>query len=436
MQNPLHVVTLTLSLVFEATFLQGQAFNDFSLAPHNYGSVEKTDQMSQLIKRSGQGQFDFGTEDGLPLLKKILAALDVPESSQILVFSRTSLQKELIGPDNPRAMYFNEDTHVAWMPEGKVEIISFDPHVGGIFFIEEADRKPDLPIRFTSQGGCFGCHGGAATNYLPGPLARSTYTSSAGQRLGQVRGHNRMGHQVPFPDRWGGYFVTGAPASLGHLGNAFATRESGTATVASVSDSMKTDLGDFFDTEKYLRPDSNVLPLLLFDHQIEAHNLIMECVYRWRHLEYETAKNGGVAPGDTRGKTEKAFEKLVRYLLFADEAPLPGSDFLVSAEYREEFRKSRKVDANELSLRDFDLKTRLFSHRLSYMIYARSFEDAPAGMRAEVYRRIWKILAPEAPPAGYEYFAPGEREKIFSILKATKTDLPEEWTGGSLVLSK
>lgn len=430
------VLTMTCLVVFAHTFLQGQAFNDFTLAPHLYGAAKKTDPMSRLMTRAASGEFDFGKEDGLPLLRKILTALDVPESSQILVFSRTSLQRELIEPGNPRAMYFNEETHVAWMPDGKVEIISFDPAVGGIFFIEEPDRAPDSPIRFTSQGGCFGCHGGAATNYLPGPLARSTYTSSEGKRLGQLRGHNRMGHQVPFPDRWGGYFVTGAPSSLGHLGNVFATREGGVFKTGPAAGPTRIDLGEFFDAKKYLRPDSNVLPLSLFDHQIEAHNLIMECAYRWRHLEYETVKNGGIVNPETREKTDRAFDKLVRYLLFADEASIAGADLIVSADYQNDFRKDRKMDENGLSLKDFDLKTHLFSHRLSYMVYAQPFASAPAGMRTEIYGRLWNILAPEKAPAGYEYFVPGERAKIVSILKATKSDLPDEWLGGKIALSK
>ena len=412
----------------------GQAFNDFDLEPHYYSTAEADDAMSRLIEEVRAGRHDFGDQTGLPLLKQLLDDLNVPESSQVLVFSQTSLQKEYISPKNPRALYFNEDTHVAWMPDGMVEIISFDPLTGGRFFIEEEQGKG--PINFTNRGNCFGCHAGAATNYLPGPLARSNLTSEEGRRLEAVRGHNRIGHAVPFEDRWGGYFVTGAPNVLKHLGNSFAVRESGEVKVKH-EDGGAGDAGGigairslshFFDGRKYPRDDSNILPLLLFDHQIEGHNLMMEALYRGRHADYEAAKNGGVTPKRTQEGTDKAFDRLVRYLLFADEAPLPpGAEFLVSEDYRRDFLRNRKMDNNKLSLKDLNLKTRIFEHRLSYLVYSRSFEEAPDSFKSGVYSRLWAILSPGKPPFGYEYFDSSEREKIIGILRSTKTDLPAEW---------
>lgn len=415
--------------------LRGQAFNDFTLAPHHYQSIEGRDAMSRLVARARAGEYDFGSESGLPLLRKLLADLNVPETSQVLVFSKTSLQKDLISPENPRALYFNEDTHVAWMPGGKVEIITFDPDAGGMFFIEEPVKEAPDRIAFTSPGGCFGCHAGAATNFLPGPLARSSYTSEDGRRLGAVRGHNRISHAVPFKDRWGGYFVTGAPDSSGHLGNGFAVRESGQVNVRkggspTGGNQALTSLAAFFDGKKYPRPDANVLPLLLFDHQIEAHNLIMEALYRARHAAYEAGKNGGEILQSTREGTDRAFDRLVRYLLFADEVPLSGDRFVVSEDFKRDFLKNRKTGSNGLSLKDLDLKSRLFSHRLSYMIYARSFEEAPPLLKDGVYDRLWKVLSPETPPAGYDYFEAGERERILSILRSTKNDLPPAWMAG------
>lgn len=432
-RSPRHLLPGLIALVPFGNELQGQAFNDFTLAPHHYEEIVGRDAMSQLIAKAGAGEYDFGNERGLPLLKKLLAALNVPESSQVLVFSKTSLQKDLIMPENPRALYFNEDTHVAWMPGGKVEIIAFDPDAGGMFFIEEPVKDAPDKITFTTKGGCFGCHAGAATNFLPGPLARSGYTSEDGRRLAAVRGHNRMSHSVPFENRWGGYFVTGAPDTMDHLGNAFAVRENGRVEMRrgdAPNDGRSlavTSLASFFDGGKYPRPDANVLPLLLFDHQIEAHNLIMEAIYRSRHAEYEAAKNGGVIPQPTREGTELAFARLVRYLLFADEVPLPGNGLIPSEDYKRDFMKGRRTNEGGLSLKDFNLNERLFSHRLSYMIYADSFEGAPLAFKEEVYERLWEILSPELPPSGYEYFEPGERSRIISIVRATKKDLPECW---------
>src|SRR5215813_2079937 len=42
-------------------------------------------------------------------LTSVLEQLDIRSDSQILVFSKTSFQKDLISPAAPRALYFNDD---------------------------------------------------------------------------------------------------------------------------------------------------------------------------------------------------------------------------------------------------------------------------------------------------------------------------------------
>lgn len=407
---------------------RAQAFNDFELPPHNYYKRTAEDEMSRLIAKWKDGRHDFGAETGLPALEKLLVDLDVPVSSQVLVFSRTSLQRDLISPENPRAMYFNEDIHVAWMPGGKIEVNSFDANTGGMFYFEKPPKNPGERVGFEQPRGCFGCHGGSATNFLPGPLARSNFTDKTGRRLRGVPGHNRIGHAIPFENRWGGYFVTNAPPTLEHMGNGFAERAGREISIPDSSRRSTADLSEFFDPEKLLRPDSDVLPLMLFDHQIEFHNLLLEALYRHRTLEYYTAENNGVPPTGMPEKVDKHFDKLVRYLLFADEISLAGHDFEPGPDFVAEFRRNRKEDSTGESLKDFDLDTRLFENRCSYMIHSRSFDEAPQEMKNRVYDRLWSILSSEQAPEDYRYLGDDERRRILAILRATKTDLPEEWT--------
>ncbi|MDF2375132.1 MAG: hypothetical protein P1U81_02750 [Verrucomicrobiales bacterium] len=291
-------------------------------------------------------------------------------------------------------MYFNEDTHLAWMPGGKVEIISFDPDTGGRFFIEEPPEEPGEKVRFVHSGRCFGCHGGSATNFLPGPLARSHFTSETGRRLGSVSGHIRLGHKVPFQDRWGGYSVTGAPKTLKHLGNVFASRnEKREVLLDTVRDRSKDSLSDYFEPEKFPRGDSNVVPLLLLDHQIEGHNLIMEARYRQRHLDYQTEKKGKPESSAQRS-ADSLFERLTRYLLFKEEASLAGHRINRHPEFEEDFRANRKTTADGLSLKDLSLNGRLMEHRLSYLIQSRPFLESPQNMKDQIYNRLWAILSP------------------------------------------
>lgn len=406
----------------------GQAFNDFRQHPHNYDTNPKRDDMSRLIARAEAGDYRFGTESGLGFLRELLADLDVPESSQILVFSKTSLQRDLIDPANPRALYFNEDTHVAWMPGGKVEIISFDADSGGRFYIETPPENDTGEITFASPGRCFGCHGGAATNFLPGPLANSNLTTRTGRRVGRVRSHDRISHAVPFSERWGGYYVTGAPITLEHLGNTFAERAGGDVRLEkALADGTLDSLEGTVDTESFPRGDSHILPLMVFDHQIEAHNLIVEARHRDRQYahEEETFENGVTAK--TRRDTEAFFDRFVRYLVFADEVSLSGHEFLASEDFREDFRANRRVGENGHSLKDFNLEDRLFENRLSYMIQSSSFLKAPRRMKNRVYDRLREILVEPDPPEGFDHFEDGERERIVSILRETQPDLPAEW---------
>ncbi len=52
---------------------------------------------------------------GWGYLRSMLKALQIDIDSQVLVFSRTSLQTGFISDRTPRAIYFNDDTYVAWV---------------------------------------------------------------------------------------------------------------------------------------------------------------------------------------------------------------------------------------------------------------------------------------------------------------------------------
>lgn len=404
-----------------------QFFNDFDVAPHSYYERTGTDAFSELLTKQEKGEYDFGTETGLPLLQKMLDELDIPVSSQVLVYSQTSLQRKLVRPENPRAMYFDENIYLAVMAGGKLEVNSFDPEAGGIFYFEDPPKVAGDHVDFERPKSCLGCHGGSATNFLPGPLARSNFVSDTGRRMGGVRSHERISHRIPFHERWGGYFVTGAPPTLEHMGNAYATRESGTVTIDLKTRASLDSLKGLFDPALVLRGDSNILPLMLFDHQIEAHNLLVEMRYRERISQFRAGDNEGVIPARTLKKTEDFAAKLVKYLLFADEVSLAGHQVSPSQDYMSDFSRNRKANAEGESLKDFDLKSRLFKNRLSYMIYSEAFEGAPQSMKDRIYARLWTILSPDEPVDGYDYFDDGERARILSILSATKSDLPAEW---------
>ena len=128
--------------------------------------------MSELLKRVSKGKINLDEKPGIALVRRLLEELQISESSQILVFSRTSLQRGVVSPTNPRAIYFNDEVYLGWMPNGRIEIASSDPKKGFIFFFQRELSDQKAPL-FSRDRVCIECHAGSATNFLPGPLARS-----------------------------------------------------------------------------------------------------------------------------------------------------------------------------------------------------------------------------------------------------------------------
>src|SRR5919108_706307 len=68
-------------------------------------------------------------------LASVLKALDIPTSSQTLVFSENSLQRSHISQRTPRAIYFNDTTAVGWANGADtVEVTALDAAQGVHFY--------------------------------------------------------------------------------------------------------------------------------------------------------------------------------------------------------------------------------------------------------------------------------------------------------------
>ncbi|MFT6498136.1 MAG: hypothetical protein ACJAT6_000262, partial [Akkermansiaceae bacterium] len=106
----------------------------FELPPIKYSETASEDAVAQMAKEIESGDWVVPPSDGKSFLKAVLKKLDIPEESQVLVFSKTSLQNSLINQRNPRALYFSMDAYVGWMPGGKVEVIIQDKTLGPVFY--------------------------------------------------------------------------------------------------------------------------------------------------------------------------------------------------------------------------------------------------------------------------------------------------------------
>src|SRR5262245_50623964 len=91
-------------------------------------------------------------------LRSVLKHLNVPISSQSLVFSKSSFQLTQIAPDAPRAVYFNDDVYVGWVNHGQfIEIAEVDPKMGPVFYTIDQEYDP-YPVVKRQTDDCLICH--------------------------------------------------------------------------------------------------------------------------------------------------------------------------------------------------------------------------------------------------------------------------------------
>jgi hypothetical protein len=415
------VVTMMFRILFlllaNSGFLPAQSsYQDINEPPHNYRQRTPQDRFTQLKDRFESGQIPLDRSSEKAFVLSVLQALDIPASSQMLVFSTTSLQLSLISPSNPRALYFNEDIYLGYVPGGRIEIVSLDPELGGIFYIFDIP-KDARPLRIERSERCMNCHSGEETGYVPGLVIKSVVPGPTGGSLTEYR-MELTGHGVPFEQRFGGWHVTGKHGITNHWGNL-----TGRLTAGDLL-KISNPPGARFNFNKYPVAGSDILPQLLHEHQAGFVNRVVEASYRARTALH--AGRGQITP-EAGVELDEQARIITRYLLFADEAPLPPGGVEGDADYKTEFLRTRRATAEGVSLKDFDLRTRLFKHRCSYMIYSPVFSGLPSAMKQRVYERLGEALRGGKPKADYSYLAATERKALRDILKATLTDLPDGW---------
>ena len=184
-----------------------------------------------------------------------------------------------------------------------MEVSSVDSENGAIFYSLN-QRDSQEPV-FTRRDECRQCHASPKTLGVPGHMARSFYTGADGFPQFHAGGFH-TGHRSPFKQRWGGWYVSG------------------------------------------------------------MHNLITRKSYETRMaLSQQEGMNKALSrlPGEwsdsTRRRIFGASKVLLKYMLFADEMPLKAAVKGPST-FQADFSTHGPRDSKGRSLREFDLKTRIF----------------------------------------------------------------------------
>ncbi|MCA9046831.1 MAG: hypothetical protein KDA69_21050, partial [Planctomycetaceae bacterium] len=114
---------------------------DFESEPINYSHATPDNAVSRLQAAIDSGDKSLTFQEQFGYLRAVLQELDVPESTQMLTFLKSSLQRPLIGPQNARALYFGDDAYVGYVPDGMLELIVADEKLGMVFYTLEQDPQ-------------------------------------------------------------------------------------------------------------------------------------------------------------------------------------------------------------------------------------------------------------------------------------------------------
>ena len=395
-----------------------RASRDHPAIQYTAGAVRNAASRLNEQLQAGDVHLEFDGRSGY--LESLLAALEIPIESQVTVFSKTSRQASEISSHNPRAIYFSDSVAVAWVRDGDMlEVATQDRAQGTVFYT--LPQTPTAAPQLTRTDQCLSCHLSWDTLGVPGLQVLSVAPLSPDPNAyatGFV-----SDHRGPLDQRWGGWFVTGEVGPVPHMGNVEVTDVAEPeATLGKVPPPLDALTG-VFDLDGFPTAHSDVVALMVLEHQAHMTNLITRLGWEARRIVFREDASP-VSEDGSAEVLEHAAAELVDYLLFVDEAPL-SYPVRGSGGFAEQFASRGPRDRHGRSLRDFDLAARLFRYPCSYMIYTDAFDALPGVAKDAVYRRLWEVVSGQETSAPYARLLPVDRRAILEILRDTKPDLPE-----------
>ena len=411
----------------------GQGGPDYERPPISYSAATPADAVAAFRARIAAGEFTWpGSERAL--LAAVLRELQVPVASQVAVFSRTSLQRGRIRPARPRVIYFSDTVYVGWVPGGLIELTAIDPHLGPVFYTLEAPVREGAPVTLARDAECLSCHGGTFVREVPGVFVRSVFPDAAGEPLLRF-GTTVVDDQTPFRERWGGWYVTGYHGETPHRGNAFAA-DAGGQLAFTPATLRPADLSGLIDPGPYLAATSDVVALLVLEHQTALQNVLTRAAFASRRMiAYQRSLQRQFGEPETdepvfdsvRSVFRGAAQDIVDRLLCRGEAPLPAG-IVGAPAFRAAWAEGAPRDPAGRSLRDLHLEGRLLRHRCSPLIHSAMLAALPEPLRALVFAQLAAALGDGEVAGRYAYLPAEERRAIREILRATHPEAARRWT--------
>ena len=349
------------------------------------------DAVARLSARISHGEAFLEYDETFGYLRSVLRELSINVDSQVLVFSKTSMQRDHISPATPRAIYFNDEAAVGYVRGGDwIELSIVQPH-GGLQYYTLENRKAATPAFQVETTRCNGCHA------MSGMTVASSFPAADGTAFFSGT-FGFIDHRTPIENRWGGWYVTGTHGRQKHMGNAVAISPADSFHLQTEGTQNLTSLASRIDTTRYMAPTSDIVALMTLEHQARMTNLIIEA-------------------------NDNTVNKVADYMLFVGEPALTDPVKGVST-FTRTFPERGPRDKKGRSLRDFDLTRRQFRYPLSYMVYSNVFANLKPTIRSKILQRVAQILTTEVADPKYAFLSAEDRSAIREIAHDTIPDFP------------
>lgn len=426
-----------ISLAFLAIGCSLLAQDDYEQAPIFYSETEPETPITRIIDQIDAGEPLLRAPTDREILRELLARLEIPIESQVLVYSKTSAQNAFISPSTPRAIYFSDNAYVGWVQGGNIEVVTYDEKLGAVFHMVQLKRRqPGASPKIAQDYQCLNCHAGSRTRGSPGVLARSVFPSASGEPLFRAGTHT-IDYTSPMEERWGGWYVTGDTGEMTHMGNIIARESAPNEKIVfeKVTSEPIETLEGVFDCKPYLSGGvSDVVALMVLEHQIAAHNefvranhVTQKTLYRFKEMRRALGESEDMPLADSYERIlDATAEDVVDVLLFKDEFSMGTQGPKGSLEFKKAFQANARYSDKERALKEFRLYDRVFKYRLSYTIYSDPFTFLPPEMKSRVFNRLKEILTATSVPDRYDYLSNTERKRILEIVSSTLPDWPQD----------
>jgi hypothetical protein len=397
--------------------VQAQLIYDTEYPLMGYGKTPTTDPYSRLVKTlAAKNEKLPHVAEHNGYLEGLLQALGIDLSSQILVFSKSSLKQRYISPQTPRMMFFTDEVYVTFAPGSRsLEVAAMDPVLGPVFFDVSQDVKAEVPFKQETDR-CLRCHdtysmtGGGVPRFMLSTVIAGADGNIVSHELSEITEQS-----TPIGERWGGWYVTGMSGKQIHRGNFIVKDVAVLSKRPWQGEINQQSLDKFVDLAAYPRKTSDIVALLVLQHQVTVQNALVRLNYESRKLLAGNSKTND-------DELQALVKPLLEVMFMTDEPPLADAVQGTSG-YQQWFEQRGPATKDGKSLRQFDLRTHTFRYRLSYLIYSDAVAALADRVKQLLFADISKVLAGDAALLDGKSLPLDERQAIRDILQATKPEV-------------